>query len=169
MKKLRLILVALFVGITAMSASAQFANSGSRSNSRNNSSDVSVKYQGDFNVGVFAGDATMLTVGTTQGAMFSKYFFAGVSVNAEVNTSDFGYWNIAPMASLRGYYPVNDNFRVFLNPELGVTIGVAGEYNSGSAFEYRLTTGFEYKKLQLGIGCGGAGTTMFLAKIGVVF
>lgn len=179
MKQLKSIIVVVALCFATISASAQFSNTSAKNNRKKSSDGIEIKYQGDVSFGAFEGD--ILTIGWTNGVKISEYGFVGLNVAAEVSTHDFGWWNLAPLASFRGYYPINEKFRVFLNPELGVSIGVAGDEtfgygryqttvsNSGSHFEYRLTGGIEYSKLLFGLGCGGAGSTKFFAKIGLVF
>lgn len=179
MKNLKSILCIALLALAAIDASAQFTGSNRKKHGKNRP-EMTVKYEGDVSVGIFAGNGTALTVGTTHGVKITDYFFAGIGLHGEFPTSDWGNVSIAPLASFKGIYPISDDFSLFLNPELGASVKVgdneASMYVPGwgsivvegdrANFEYRLTAGVEYKSFFAGIGCGGAGTTSFFAKVG---
>lgn len=119
-------------------------------------------------------------IGTIHGAKFNEYLQVGVSIDGVMFTHYYKNksmrWALNGYVDMRGFYPVNNKFKVFL--DLG--LGVIATLNASSSVPYgKNSTGFlcqfgpglQYKKFTLTTGlqhCGEKANT-FYSTLGFTF
>lgn len=96
-----------------------------------------VRYQGDASVGFGFGTGTSglnhVMVNTVHGVRICPYFFVGAGVGADFATSKLKYSDmefenifVIPLyLNLKGYYPINQKYSVFVSGNIGI-----GTYSS---------------------------------------
>lgn len=154
--------------------------------------DFSPKYVGDMHLGYGSTSITngmdtyqqRGSVGTIQGVKLGKWMQVGLGVDVNFMTHYFPNKGIYASMSglrmymneyidLRGYYPINDNFRLYVDLGLGAGHGVLHMDTKNAQFFCQFGTGLQYKLLDWSFGLHnngtGNGSTTFFTKIGICF
>lgn len=119
----------------------------------------------------------MVELGTLQGVSLNQYLDLAIGVDAFMmthyykgNDMRFGanvYFDMRPA------YPINEQFKVFLDLGLGGFFNIHSKPDMGNGFFCQFGPGFRYRKLNLSLGLQsfgtGNGSTGFFTKLGLYF
>ena len=147
--------------------------------------EMSPKYIGEIHAGYktttkvagFDTYSAMAELGTLQGVSLNQYLDLAIGVDALMLTHYYDgsglRFGMDVYFDMRPSYPVNDQFKVFLDLGLGGFFGVHSEPELGSGFFCQFGPGFRYRKLNLSLGLQsfgtGDGTVGFFTKVGLYF
>lgn len=119
-------------------------------------------------------------MGTIHGVKFNEYLQAGIGVDGVMFTHYYRdcaiRWALDTYVDMRGFYPVNNKFKFFLDLGLGAssTLNASEGYPGGknsTGFFCQFGPGLQYKKFTLSLGlqhCGEKVNT-FYSTLGFTF
>ncbi len=119
----------------------------------------------------------MVELGTLQGVTLNQYLDLAVGVDAFMMTHYYKdcdlRFGMNVYFDMRPSYPINDQFKVFLDLGLGGYFGVHSEPKMGDGFFCQFGPGIRYRKLNFSLGLQnygtGDGSTAFYTKVGLYF
>ena len=141
-----------------------------------------IKYQGEVDLGCgfivsgFQQGKPVPNFRTIHGVKIGEYLFTGIGIGADWYLFDRGSDGddseaVVPVfADVKGYYPVNENFKPFVALDLGCGFGVSQSISGNSGFLFSPAVGIQYKKFQVQIGYQtNLDIKTCLVRVGVVF
>lgn len=113
-------------------------------------------------------------LGTIHGIKFNDYAQIGLGVDGVMFThyhkGENLSWALNAYADMRGFYPINNKLKIFLDLGLGATTSLNAKQNT-SAFFCQFGPGLQYKKFTLTTGLQHIGekANTFYATVGFTF